>query len=297
MNIIHLIAVVFKLLNETKLRSNYLLEHYESFINELMMQLSPKDKMDELNDLLKRTKNNENNNKLMITTIQQFLASKNQDFSEFRIKDIQLHLKKKSNFNKFNSKPSKNMKWRSQPLDLSESSSRQYQTRPSSKDQVAVKNTNVDRDSLDSLNQNPTINWPNSNNNNNMQTNNKNLEYFARISNSTTQQLTQALGNEQAALALSNLSSYIVNNQPTCYNCGVKGHTKYSCTAILCFFCKKTTHVSKECPDFNMLKQTCQYCNNTTHTTRFCGMPEALIAKIRCFNCHQVGHIAKNCQN
>ena len=104
-----------------------------------------------------------------------------------------------------------------------------------------------------------SINRCNLNSNNMNLLSNKNLEVINNVANTYVKQLMNAMGNENVAMAVSNITSYLAINQPTCFNCGVRGHTKNACTAILCYYCKKQGHVSKDCTEFNILKLTCQF--------------------------------------
>jgi len=66
-----------------------------------------------------------------------------------------------------------------------------------------------------------SINRCNLNSNNMNSLSSENLKVITKIAGTDVKNLESAMGNENIAVTLSNISFYLAINQPTCYNCGV----------------------------------------------------------------------------
>ena len=64
---------------------------------------------------------------------------------------------------------------------------------------------------------------------------------------------------------------------------------------VECYKCRKTGHMSRECPEMSGNSEACFKCNEVGHYSRECPNKNAGTSNSMCYNCGKTGHFSREC--
>ena len=105
---------------------------------------------------------------------------------------------------------------------------------------------------------------------------------------------------------------FYTNNKNFCQYCQDTDHEAGECSMTkqyeICYICKQPGHLTNNCPKLMWNRSApetnkmCNFCGAINHTSLECEEIKIMLTQnksnhqIRCYNCHEMGHIARNCQ-